>query len=78
MSSKRYCLQKELSWGVCNVFGGRDTSVAWQENSSQVSGKGKSAPFGSKSPETAWCPLPISAPPLTPHSCVIIFRVYLC
>lgn len=40
MSSERYCLQKELSRGICNLFGRGDTSVAWQENFSPVSGKG--------------------------------------
>lgn len=42
MSSKRYCLQEELSWGICNLFGSRDTS--------EVSGRGKRAPSPGLSP----------------------------
>lgn len=65
MSSKRYCLQKELSWGVCNLFGSCDTSEAWQENFFQVSGKGRWVPRSSKICDS----LPSQpAPPLTPRS----------
>lgn len=42
MSSKRYCLQEELSSGICNLFGSRDTS--------EVSGRGKRAPSPGLSP----------------------------
>ena len=45
MSSKRYCLQKELSWGICNLFGSSDTS--------EVSGRGRRVPFSSQSTGTA-------------------------
>lgn len=53
MSSKRYCLQKELSWGICDSFGSSDTS--------EVSGRRRRVPFSSQGPGTAqaWSqPLP--------------------
>ena len=48
MSSKRYCLQKELSWGICNLFGSSDMLGAWQENFFQVSGKGRERHVGAR------------------------------
>lgn len=74
MSSKRYCLQKERSWGICNLFGSNDTSVAWQKDFSEVSGRGRKAPFSSKSPGTAQS----QSQPLPRHfiHCAIIFTIY--
>ena len=43
MSSKRYCLQKELSWGICNLFGSSDTPGAGQRTSFMCQVKGDSA-----------------------------------
>lgn len=78
MSSKRHCLQKELSWGVCNLFGSGDTSGAWQGNFFQVSGRGRRAPRGGKSPVTAQWPLPAQrAPPRLLVLCAVVFAIHL-